>query len=88
MPLKKFVDNIIAFLDQIILLIIALGITVFLYGLVVYIASSGNKEKRKESIRYITAGIIGLFIMVAFWAVTNIFSGTFFGTNVAIPQIK
>ena len=78
----------IGFLNEIIVLIIALGVVVFLYGLISYIANASSEDKRKESIRYMTAGIIGLFIMFAFWGITYIFSTTFFGEGVGIPQIN
>ncbi|HMO78675.1 MAG TPA: hypothetical protein PJ997_00615 [Candidatus Paceibacterota bacterium] len=69
------------------LFIIAIALVVFLYGLVIYLTNSDSEEKRKESLRYIAAGIIGLFVMVSFWGIVSMVSGTF-GFSFGIPIIR
>jgi bacteriorhodopsin len=54
-----------------------LAIAMFVYGIVKYIAASGNAEKEKQARGYIIYGLIGLFILVAFWALVTVIVTTF-----------
>lgn len=86
----KFVDiinNLIAVLQNVVVLIIALAVAVFLWGIFQYIANYGDESKRKESVQYMIYGIIGLFVMVSVWGLVYFLSG-FIGENIGIPQIK
>jgi uncharacterized membrane protein len=87
MSFARVVNNIIAVLGNLSFLILALAILIFLYGLVGYIANSGDESKRKESVQYIIYGIFGIFVMVATWGLVSLLAG-FIGENVGIPQIK
>ncbi len=73
--------------SDIITLIISLALVVFLWGLISYIMNSGNQEKREDSIKYITAGLIGLFVMFAVWGLVAILSSTF-GLGFGIPYLQ
>ena len=81
------INRIIGVLDNVVIVIVALAIVMFMYGLISYIINSGNEEKRKEGINYIIAGVVGLFIMVSVWGLVQVLSDTF-GVNVGIPQIE
>jgi phosphatidylglycerophosphatase A len=87
MTFNQIVNNIIAILNLVVFLALALALFWFLYGLVGYLANSGNEEKRKDSISYIINGIIGLFIMLAIWSILYILTGTF-GLGFGVPQIS
>ncbi len=80
------VNHIISYASGIVAVIIALALVVFLYGLVGYISNSDDEDKRSESISYMTAGLIGLFVMVSVWGILNILTDTF-GVNFEVPQI-
>jgi uncharacterized membrane protein YidH (DUF202 family) len=86
MTFDNIVTNLINFLATIILLIIAIAILIFFYGLVGYIMNSGDENKRKESLQYITYGIFGIFVMVAVWGLVALLAG-FIGETIGIPQI-
>ena len=51
---------------------------IFLWGVIVYITSGGDEEKRKEGRNYIIYGLIGLFVMIALWGIINVMIGFFF----------
>ena len=87
MTFAGIIDNIIIFLGNLILLIIAIAVLIFFYGLVGYISNSGDETKRKESLQYILYGIFGLFVMVAVWGLVSLLAG-FIGESVGIPQIR
>lgn len=68
-------------------LLVALAIMVFIYGVITYVISADDEEKRKTGRQYMMYGIIGIFVMVSVWGLVNILSNTFGVANV-IPQIQ
>ncbi|MBI2628060.1 MAG: hypothetical protein HYW71_01325 [Candidatus Niyogibacteria bacterium] len=46
-------------------------------GVLQFVTSGGDEEKRKEGRDHIIYGLIGLFIMVAVWGLVNAIAGTF-----------
>lgn len=61
-------------LDPIIGLMIGLGVVVFLYGVVEFMANPDNQEKKENGKRHMLWGIIGLFIMTAVFGIINVIS--------------
>lgn len=47
--------------------LMGIAVLVFFWGLVQYIISAGDEEKRKSGRGYMVAGIIALFVMVSVW---------------------
>lgn len=64
-------------IDTIIPLLIAIGVVIFLIGVVKYISAGGDAEKREEGRNMMIYGIIGLFVMIAFWGLVNVLLDTF-----------
>jgi len=64
-------------LSQAVILLIALAVVFFLYGILKYIASGDDEESRKKSKNVMIYGIIGLFVMISFWGIVNILVNTF-----------
>jgi len=60
-------------------LIMAVTIAFFTLGVVKFISSSGDAERRKKAKEFIVWGIIILTMMIGFWAVVVILINTFFG---------
>lgn len=87
MTFEDVVGNIIIATQGIIYVIMALGLTVFLFGLVGYLSNVSDEEKRKESIDYMINGIIGLFVMVSVWGLLAILTGTF-DISLRMPQLR
>jgi len=84
---EKIVDNIIDVADSLIVLIMGLALISFLYGLVTYLANTGSEDQRKESIWYMVAGIIGLFVMASIWGILYIIGNTF-DIPIGVPQLN
>jgi len=59
-------------INPLIVLLFALAIVYFLYGLVQYLISPDSEEIRKSSKKHMLWGIIGMFIMVAVFGILNI----------------
>jgi uncharacterized membrane protein len=80
------VEKIMAILNVVIPLIIAIAVVVFLVGVVKYITAGGDPEKRTEARNVIIYGIIGLFVMVAVWGLVNLLVSTF-NLQTTIPEV-
>lgn len=64
-------------LSVVVVLLIALAVVFFLYGILKYITSGGDEERRKEGSKLMLFGIIGLFVMISFWGIVKILVNTF-----------
>ncbi|HEY4514665.1 MAG TPA: pilin [Candidatus Paceibacterota bacterium] len=62
-------------------IVFALCLLVFLWGLVIFIAKSGDETERKEGKQKMLWGIIALFVAVSIWGITN-----FIGTTLDIDK--
>jgi hypothetical protein len=75
------VQDIVTVLSEIVGLVIPLlsviAIAIFLYGVVKYITAGGDAEKEKQARGYLIYGLIGLFVLVAFWALVTVLTSTF-----------
>ncbi len=63
--------------NSIVPLFMVIAVAVFLWGIIRYITSSGDEEKRKSAQGYIIYGLLGMFIMVAFWGIITLVSSSF-----------
>jgi len=70
-------DTIRLILEEVIPILMLLAIAFFLWGVVKFIAAGGDDEKKAAAKGYIINGLIGLFVMVAFWAIITVFTETF-----------
>lgn len=74
---ETLVRKIVSALALVVPLLIAVGVVVFLYGVVKYITAGGDETKRKEGRDAIVYGIIGIFVMVSVWGLVWILLNTF-----------
>jgi len=63
-------------INPIIILLFALAILYFVYGLVQYLMNPENEEIRKNSKSHMIWGVIGLFVMVAVFGIMNLILNT------------
>lgn len=68
-------------------LVIVFTISAFLQGLIKYVASGDNEEKRMEGIKMMIYGVVGLFFMVSVWGILSIWTQSY-GLGVTIPQFN
>ena len=54
-------------------ILVTIAVIYFIWGVVQYLIS-GDEEKKKKASGMITRGLIGLFIIVAFWGIIRFFS--------------
>lgn len=63
-------------LSNIVLLLMAVAVVVFLWGILEFLTAGGEKEGVEKGRNRIIFGIIGLFVMVAMWGLVNIIAKT------------
>lgn len=73
--LMKSINRVI--INPLIVLLFALAMVYFIYGLVRYLLSPDNEEVRKSSKEHMLWGIIGMFIMVSVFGILSIIMNTF-----------
>jgi hypothetical protein len=70
-----FMINII---NQAVILVVALALLFFFWGVARFILNADNEEKRTEGKKVMVWGIIALFVMLFVWQIVNILANTFF----------
>ena len=71
------IDNLGGVFNAVIPLLMVAATVFFLWGVLQFVTSGGDEDKRKEGRENIIYGLIGLFIMVAVWGLVNAIAGTF-----------
>ena len=59
-------------LDSLVVVVSALALLVFLWGLVKFIAKAGNEDAVKEGKRLMIWGVLALFVMVSVWGIVGL----------------
>jgi hypothetical protein len=74
------------FIDQVLPLVIALTVLVFVWGVFKLVLAGDSDDARKEARGYITWGVVALFVMVSVWGLVNILISSF-GLSNALPAM-
>ena len=88
MTVQDLIDSLGSIFNAIIPLLMVAATVFFLWGVLQFVTSGGDDEKRKEGRDHIIYGLIGLFIMVAVWGLVNAIAGTFNMTTTKDIPIK
>ncbi len=70
--------------------VIGLAMLFFLYGLMKFVLSAGDEEKKKEGQQIMIWGIVALFVMVSVWGLVNLLgeeTGVEQGGDIDIPEV-
>lgn len=73
--------------NSLIPLLFAAALAYFIFGIANFIRTADNPEERKKGKQQIIWGIIALTAMVGYFALTSVFTNTFFSKNAALPQL-
>lgn len=73
-------------LNIVIPILITLAVVYFIWGVIQYTVSS-DEEAKKNARSKIIMGLIGLFVIVAFWGIINLIMNTFDVGNDAAPEV-
>jgi uncharacterized membrane protein len=63
--------------NPLIVMLIAVAVVIFFWGVFEFVAGAGNEEKRDKGKRNMIWGLIGLFVMVGVFGIIQIILGTF-----------
>lgn len=75
----NFVDwAILSILRPVIPVLVSLTAAVFLWGVAQYIMNASDPKARTDGRKKMIWGIIGLSVMLSFWAIARAIKGTFF----------
>lgn len=66
--LTIFLGKVSKWITYLVVIVIALAMLAFLWGIIQYITAGADEEKRAGARNYMIYGIIGLFVMVSVWA--------------------
>lgn len=58
-------------------ILVSIGLIVFLWGILKYVSSGDDEEKRNSGRNFMLYGVVGLFIMVSVWGLVAIINRTF-----------
>ena len=62
--------------NQILPILITLGVAGFILGIVKYYLNPNSKEEKDKAKNFMVRGLIALFVMVSFWGIIKIFTNT------------
>ncbi len=85
---SSLVSLFIGYVKAIIPLIIALTLLVFLWGIFKLVFSGDSDKAVEEGKKFMTWGIVSLFVMVSVWGLVRLFTKTFFNDQFYVPQLK
>ncbi|MFA5773199.1 MAG: hypothetical protein WC908_00805 [Candidatus Paceibacterota bacterium] len=80
--LMRSIDKVI--INPLIVLLFALAVAFFIYGLAEYLLSPDNEEIRKTSKSRMLWGIIGMFIMIAVFGIMGLILNTLGEKNIQV----
>ena len=89
--IADIVGTIRSIVNSIVPLFMVIAVAVFLWGIIKYITAAGDEEKAKSARGYIIYGLIGIFVMVAFWGIIQVVASTFnvqTGGQIQTPTIN
>jgi uncharacterized membrane protein len=75
--LRDLMELAISYLNYAVYLIMALAVVMFVWNIYKYfIAGGDNKELKKEAGMYVMWSVIGFFVILSFWGLVNILTGS------------
>lgn len=85
LTLSTLIQDIIKYLNQILFLLIALAVVVFVYYIFKYFIMSN--ADRTDGAKYVMYSLIGFFVILSLWGLVNILSNTFgLGNSTNAPK--
>lgn len=73
---NDFVDVAVNIINQLAGFLVGLAVFIIIWGVFVYITKADEAEKRKEGMRFVIYGVLGVFVMVSMWGFVNILRNT------------
>ena len=85
---RDLVTKILLLINTILPVLVALALLAFFWGLVLFMNKSGDPKTHGEGRKFMTWGLVGLFIFFSFMAIIRLFAQDLgFGPTVGIPTL-
>lgn len=85
--LPALVQNIRSLINNILPVLLALGVLYFFWGLITFIRGAGDPKKTAEGKGIMIWGIVALFVMVSIWGILNWIGTTIGVSGGSVPNI-
>jgi hypothetical protein len=82
LSISSFISN------RIIPIMIAVALLAFLGNIVISMSKSDEEKERTVMNQYLRWGILGVFVLLTFFSIVSIFTGSLFGFKAVIPQFQ
>ncbi len=82
LSVSSFISN------RVIPIMIAVAMLAFLGNIVVSMSKSDQEGERTKMNQYLLWGLLGVFVLLTFFSIVSIFTGSFFGFKAVIPQFQ
>ena len=84
-------NSFLTFLNVLVIVVVALALVFFLWGMTVFILNAGSEDKRAEGKQKMLWGIIALTVMFGIWGIVSILLLAFgigpSGSSIEIPSL-
>ena len=77
--ITTLVQFFLGIIQQLVVLVIAIALLTFLWGMARFIMNAGDKDGVEQGRKLMLWGIVGLFVMVSVWGLVGILQNSFFG---------
>lgn len=58
-------------------ILLSVAVVVFFFGVIKYLTSLGNSDKRNEAVQLMIWGVVAIFVMVSLWGIIRLLQSTF-----------
>jgi len=75
-PIGRIIETLISYLNYIVPALVTVAVVYFIWGVISFITSSDEEAKKMGRTKIIN-GLIGLFVIVAFWGIIGVVKNSF-----------
>lgn len=75
-PIGNIISTLVGWLNYIVPALVTIAVVYFIWGVIQFMTSS-DEEAKKTGRTKIINGLIGLFVIVAFWGIISVVKGSF-----------
>ncbi|MGM0482457.1 MAG: hypothetical protein ACQEP6_01150 [Patescibacteria group bacterium] len=84
--LTSLIDDFLDVIDRLILVVLALGLVFFLWGMAKFILRADSETEREKGKQVMIWGLIALFVMVTVWGIIGFMQDQIFSDGVPEPE--
>lgn len=74
-------DDVLKVIDYLVLMVLALALVFFLWGMTQFIRNADSEEGRKNGKQVMLWGLIALFVMTSVWGIIHFLQSDIFGSS-------